>query len=32
VSAIAPSPRWNEVDEVNLEQIDGEKVQGTITS
>jgi len=31
VSATAPSPRWNEVDEVLLNHLDGEKIQGTIT-
>lgn len=30
VSATAPSPRWNEVDEVTLEQVNGEKVLGVI--
>jgi threonylcarbamoyladenosine tRNA methylthiotransferase MtaB len=30
VSATAPSPRWNEVDEVELLEIDGEKVKGAI--
>lgn len=30
VSATAPSPRWNEVDEVMLEQVNGEKVLGVI--
>jgi threonylcarbamoyladenosine tRNA methylthiotransferase MtaB len=30
VSATAPSPRWNEVDEVDLLEIDGEKVKGVI--
>jgi threonylcarbamoyladenosine tRNA methylthiotransferase MtaB len=30
VSATAPSPRWNEVDEVTLERVDGEKVMGVI--
>jgi threonylcarbamoyladenosine tRNA methylthiotransferase MtaB len=30
VSATAPSPRWNEVDEVELLEIDGEKVKGVI--
>jgi len=30
VSATAPSPRWNEVDEVRLEQMEGEKMQGVI--
>lgn len=30
VSAIAPSPRWNEVDEVELLEVDGEKVKGVI--
>jgi threonylcarbamoyladenosine tRNA methylthiotransferase MtaB len=32
VSASAPSPRWNEVDKVVLERLDGEKVEGTIAS
>ena len=31
VSATAPSPRWNEVDDVLLNHLDGEKIQGTIT-
>jgi threonylcarbamoyladenosine tRNA methylthiotransferase MtaB len=30
VSATAPSPRWNEVDEVDLLEVDGEKVKGVI--
>lgn len=30
VSATAPSPRWNEVDEVELLEVDGEKVKGVI--
>jgi threonylcarbamoyladenosine tRNA methylthiotransferase MtaB len=30
VSATAPSPRWNEVDEVELLSLDGEKVSGVI--
>lgn len=30
VSATAPSPRWNEVDEVELQGLDGEKVNGAI--
>ncbi len=30
VSATAPSPRWNEVDEVELLGLDGEKVSGAI--
>ncbi|MBL8061470.1 MAG: tRNA (N(6)-L-threonylcarbamoyladenosine(37)-C(2))-methylthiotransferase MtaB [Anaerolineales bacterium] len=30
VSALAPSPRWNEVDEVMLEKQDGEKMQGVM--
>ena len=30
VSATAPSPRWNEVDEVKLEKVDGEKILGVI--
>lgn len=30
VSATAPSPRWNEVDEVELLETDGEKVKGVI--
>jgi threonylcarbamoyladenosine tRNA methylthiotransferase MtaB len=30
VSAVAPSPRWNEVDDVTLEQVNGEKVSGSI--
>jgi hypothetical protein len=30
VSATAPSPRWNEVDEVTLQQMNGEKVLGVI--
>jgi threonylcarbamoyladenosine tRNA methylthiotransferase MtaB len=30
VSALAPAPRWNEVDEVTLERADGEKVVGVI--
>ena len=30
VSATAPSPRWNEVDEVELLGLDGEKVNGAI--
>ncbi|MBI3166833.1 MAG: tRNA (N(6)-L-threonylcarbamoyladenosine(37)-C(2))-methylthiotransferase MtaB [Chloroflexi bacterium] len=32
VSAIAPSPRWNEVNEVVLERMDGEKIVGAILS
>jgi threonylcarbamoyladenosine tRNA methylthiotransferase MtaB len=31
VSAVAPSPRWNEMDWVTLEQADGEKLAGSIT-
>lgn len=30
VSANAPSPRWNEVDEVGLQEVDGEKLKGAI--
>ncbi len=30
VSAIAPAPRWNEVDEVELTDLDGEKLKGVI--
>ncbi len=30
VSANAPSPRWNEVDEVELQEVDGEKLKGAI--
>jgi threonylcarbamoyladenosine tRNA methylthiotransferase MtaB len=30
VSASAPSPRWNEVDEVRLERVEGEKMQGVL--
>lgn len=30
VSATAPSPRWNEVDEVELLEVDDEKVKGVI--
>ncbi|MCQ3935972.1 MAG: tRNA (N(6)-L-threonylcarbamoyladenosine(37)-C(2))-methylthiotransferase MtaB [Chloroflexi bacterium] len=30
VSAIAPSPRWNEMDVVTLERVDGEKLTGII--
>lgn len=30
VSAVAPSPRWNEVDEVKLLGLDGEKLNGAI--
>jgi len=30
VSAVAPSPRWNEVDDVSLIGLDGEKVIGEI--
>ena len=30
VSAISPSPRWNELDEVELVGVDGEKVSGEI--
>jgi len=30
VSATAPSPRWNEVDEVVLVDLDGEKIKGVI--
>ncbi len=30
VSANAPSPRWNELDEVILDEVDGEKVKGVI--
>ncbi|MCB0120153.1 MAG: radical SAM protein, partial [Anaerolineales bacterium] len=30
VSATAPSPRWNEVDMVSLDEIEGEKIQGSI--
>lgn len=30
VSATAPSPRWNEVDEVMLERVDGEKLVGVM--
>jgi threonylcarbamoyladenosine tRNA methylthiotransferase MtaB len=31
VSAFAPSPRWNEVDEVLLGEADGERMKGVIT-
>jgi threonylcarbamoyladenosine tRNA methylthiotransferase MtaB len=30
VSANAPSPRWNEVDEVALQEVDGDKLKGAI--
>lgn len=30
VSAVAPSPRWNEVDDVMLQSLDGEKVLGVL--
>lgn len=30
VSAIASSPRWNEVDKVKLMEVDGEKIKGEI--
>jgi threonylcarbamoyladenosine tRNA methylthiotransferase MtaB len=30
VSANAPSPRWNKVDEVELQEVDGEKLKGAI--
>lgn len=30
VSAVASSPRWNEVDEVKLVEIDGEKIKGDL--
>lgn len=30
VSAIAPAPRWNEADEVELTDLDGEKLKGVI--
>jgi len=30
VSANTPSPRWNEVDEVELQEVDGEKLKGVI--
>ena len=30
VSALAPSPRWNEVDEVELQELDGEKIKGAL--
>lgn len=30
VSAFSPDPRWNEVDEVALLEVDGEKVKGVI--
>jgi hypothetical protein len=31
VSAFAPSPRWNEVDEVVLNESDGGRMKGVIT-
>jgi tRNA A37 methylthiotransferase MiaB len=31
VSANAPSPRWNEVDEVELQKVDGGLIQGLIS-
>jgi threonylcarbamoyladenosine tRNA methylthiotransferase MtaB len=30
VSATAPSPRWNQVDEVELQQVDGGIIKGVI--
>ncbi|MEK6751816.1 MAG: tRNA (N(6)-L-threonylcarbamoyladenosine(37)-C(2))-methylthiotransferase MtaB [Chloroflexota bacterium] len=30
VSTNAPSPRWNEVDEVELREVDGDKIKGVI--
>jgi threonylcarbamoyladenosine tRNA methylthiotransferase MtaB len=30
VTAFAPSPRWNEVDRVELKEIDGDKIKGII--
>jgi hypothetical protein len=30
VTALAPSPRWNELDRVVLNEIDGDKIKGNI--
>ncbi len=32
VSAVASAPRWNEVDDVLLQSIDGEKMRGTLVA
>lgn len=32
VSALAPAPRWNEVDDVLLQNIDGEKMRGSLVA
>jgi hypothetical protein len=32
VSAFAPSPRWNEMDDVSLLELDGEKMKGVISN
>jgi len=31
VQAFAPSPRWNEIDAVLLDQVDGDRLKGTIS-
>ena len=31
VNALAPSPRWNEIDHVLLEEMDGDRMKGVIT-
>ncbi|MBK9923943.1 MAG: tRNA (N(6)-L-threonylcarbamoyladenosine(37)-C(2))-methylthiotransferase MtaB [Anaerolineales bacterium] len=31
VNAFAPSPRWNEIDHVLLEEVDGDRMKGVIT-
>jgi threonylcarbamoyladenosine tRNA methylthiotransferase MtaB len=32
VNAFAPSPRWNEIDQVLLEDVDGDRLKGVITN
>ena len=32
ISAVAPAPRWNQVDEVQLTEVNGEKIKGNLIS
>lgn len=31
VNAVAPSPRWNEIDSVKLDELDDSRIMGVIT-
>jgi threonylcarbamoyladenosine tRNA methylthiotransferase MtaB len=32
VNAFAPSPRWNQIDAVSLDEVDGDRLKGVITN